>query len=135
MLRVTEERWRTVFEESVQLINELRECTRVIADHAYRDADELERLSRRCRTLRHRLDEVLNEIQEFMTATSTLLSRSEELKRWYNVFQEKVREVHDVTIRAMQALQSTISSLDEDIARFRQTRRAIQSYSKNQWVK
>lgn len=118
------------FEESIKSLEELKRCTSLIAEGCYADSEELEKIVKKCQNLRIQLDRDIVRINELMKIVSRHFTHSDELRMWYNIFQEKLREAQDITIRAMSSLRASMEKLDADMLQIRRRHIAIQSYGK-----
>ncbi|MEJ5300847.1 MAG: hypothetical protein WHS38_07650 [Thermodesulforhabdaceae bacterium] len=124
-------RLHTLFEESLAKIEELKACTEAIADDAYGEIGELEKLVKRCQVLRTEIDKTLEEMNKLLATVSKYFDQDNDLRTWYRVFREKLREAQDITLRAMHNLNLNMEKLDKAMTRIRQTNKAIRGYEKH----
>lgn len=125
------EGFQLLLEESLEALEELKFWTHAIAEGSYNTPEELERIAKHCQELRMQVDKNLMQINELSPIISRYFSQDDDLRAWYNLFREKLREAQDITFRAMHSLKASMEKLDNDMVRIRQKHKAIQGYGKH----
>lgn len=122
--------FKNLLEESLARIDELKSCTRLIAEGAYEETDDLTRLVKRCQFLRMQVDQNIERINELLAIVSKYFDHDDDLRNWYSLFRERLKEAQDVTFRAMHSLKVSMEKLDNDMIMIRQKHKAIKGYER-----
>ncbi|MGC8720292.1 MAG: hypothetical protein ACP5TY_09840 [Thermodesulforhabdaceae bacterium] len=125
------EQFKILLEECLIKIDELKNCTRLIAESAYEQPEDLEKLIKRCQILRIQVDKSIEKINELSITISKYFDYDDNLRSWYNLFRERLKEAQDITFRAMHSLKVNMEKLDNDMVMIRQKHRAIKGYEKH----
>jgi methyl-accepting chemotaxis protein len=118
-------RFNELLEESLAVIEELKVCTRAIADGSYGEIEELEQLVKKCQTLRAQVDKVIEEMKKISNAESN------DFREQYDSLRDKLKEAQEITIQAINSLKTNMEKLDNDMILLRQKRKAFQGYEKH----
>jgi len=118
-------RFDKLLEKLLAAIEELKGCTRIIADGTYGEIEELEKVVRKCQTLRAQVDNIVEEIKEISNIDS------DDLRVWYDSLRDKLKEAQEITIQAINSLKANMERLDNDMILIRQKRKALQGYEKH----
>lgn len=122
--------FKNLLEESLARIDELKSCTRLIAEGAYEETDDLTRLVKRCQFLRMQVDQNIERINELLAIVSKYFDHDDDLRNWYSLFRERLKEAQDVTFRAMHSLKVSMEKLDNDMIMIRRKHKAIKGYER-----
>ncbi len=123
-----------LFNECLKLVEELRINTLLIAEQKYAEIEELESISHKCRTLRKRIETILDEIKHIKNPFS-LKDSNDSMRIFYKNLQEKLMEVEKATTGAIEILKENMEKIDSEIKLLRQKNVALKSYHKAQFMK
>jgi len=120
-----------LFQESLAVIDELKGCTRAIADGTYGEIEELEQLVKKCQTLRAQVDKAIEEMKAMSNSAADDPDRNNNFREWYDSLRDKLKEAQEITLQAINSLKTNMERLDNDMILIRQKRKALQGYEKH----